>query len=330
MKLTVTFIVLNWHSELDTIACIQSIRALRGAYAKHIIIVDNESTDESAAALQKLRGCVLIRNDRNEGFAGGVNSALPHIRGSYVALVNNDAVLARDWLEQSMAIMKKKDHVGAVGGTEFHWDATNPVGSVTNTFVTPSLVHPEQGYTVTTSRVLPVCEVAFLTGSNMLIPAALFKKLGGFDTDFFAYYEDADLSLRILAQGHRLFYSPHVHIWHKRNVSSNKVPYLKRYLPARNRMIFIAKHYPDHLWRRMIRASILDAAVTAVLGSTGGLRSFLHGGRRIDAVQRKAFLAAAWWGITHQGYLRRKRRSNASSRMADLPQTLHALQDRVI
>lgn len=328
--MTISFIVLNWHNEAETTECIESLRDLKGDDTKQIIIVDNESTEDSYRGLQSLSGCIIVRNATNLGFAGGVNSALPHVTGEAIALINNDCVVEKNWLVNAKKILFSSKNIGAVGGKEFFWNSDNPVWDTTNDCLSAPLINAEYGYPLSTNRDLGSTYVAGLMGSNMLLRADLFQKLGGFDEDFFAYCEETDLCTRIIASGYKLVYSPTLAIWHKRNLSSNKVPFLKYYLSSRNKIIFIAKNYPDNRWRRMVFDAGFHSFRTAITGTKNGIVHAIKNHQELlSLTERRANLAAAWWALTHQSYLRKKRSTNKQAGSFDnnLPRLLHELQD---
>jgi GT2 family glycosyltransferase len=307
MKYDITFIIVNWRTNAETLECIESLRQLAGNFKQQIIVVDNETSSESQAFFARhAPECQVVTNERNIGFGAGIASAHEHIKGRYVALINNDSVVDKKWLITGVKLLKADPQIGIVGGCEYLWNEQNPRGSWKNDFITPSHLYVDRGYTTMTSIKLPTCEVPVITGSNMLLSTKLFQRLQGFDGDYFVYYEDVDICLRIRALGYKVVYSPDMAIWHKRGITSDKTPYLKLYYPARNLLLCIAKNFPENKWRQMVRATILDELGSALIGKRGGLRSFSKQ-PWLDWTTRRALFNAGLWGLTHGIYLREKR-----------------------
>ena len=274
----VSFVVLNWRNEASTRGCIETILRQRRDVEKEIVVVDNESTAETRARLAGGRWR-LIALDENRGFTGGMNAGAAATRGSFVALLNNDLRLADDWLDRGLEAMSD-DGVGIVGGRSGH---------------TIPRVDPDAGFTQLLDVEVRRGQVASVDGSHLLIRRAAWEELGGLDDDFFAYYEEADLCARALAAGWGVFYEPAMRVWHKRGMSSDRIPVRRSYLAKRNRLIWIAKHFPRGRWRRMTAS-----AVAEYLG--GAIRP------RADRAERLAGLWAAAWWATHQRWLGAKRR----------------------
>jgi len=330
MKVDTSFVVLNWHNEVETSECIESIKSLAGNFKKQIIVVDNETTQDSYNKLKKIQNIEIVRNKQNLGFVGGVNSSLDSIKGSYIALINNDMVLHSQWLSSAITIFKRHANVCAVGGKEFAWDSKNPVYNEKNDFVSAPIIDPNWGFPQSTSRELAETKVSCLMGGNVLLDARKLKKVGGFDEDFFAYCEETDLFIRLLAQGWSIFYSPNMKVWHKRNLSSNRLPFLKVYLSQRNKLIFIAKHFESKTWVKLVNFAILDNLLTSISGRPGGGKKILKILKPLLSMkERRAYLFAAIWGITHKKYLKKKRDENIKSGqyLDNLPTILRKLQE---
>ena len=318
MKTDVSFIVLNWHNEPETAECIESIKNLVGKFRQEIIVVDNESTAASYALLSKIKDIKIIRNKDNLGFAGGVNSGLRVVKGKYTALINNDCVLDKLWLKHAIKIMQDYKNEAIVGGKEYIWsDGQGPFVASKNFYAWPK-ISPLTGYSMQNNADMPESPVSNITGSNMLTTTKIIQDLGGFDEDFFAYYEDVDLCARALAKNYSIVYSPRMNIWHKRNVSSNKLPFLKFYLAYRNNYIFVAKSFPSRRWAVVVLESALKNIYAGSLGLEGGLTALLRGNiTRMEYERRKAYILAGLWGLYHWRYLIYKRKQCISRREND-------------
>lgn len=299
----VDYVVLNWGDATETLKCLKSIEGQTGEFEKHIIVIDNETTTDSQRQLKSSSvSFQLVLNIENLGFSGGINSALPHLEGSFVALINNDCSLAKDWTAQGLKQLAGRNH-GAVGGREYRWDNQNPVGSTTNDLTPLARISPYDASAQ--NDVTPptkTTSVLFMTASNLLLPASVFQQLRGFDRRFFAYYEDVDLCARIIDQGLSIIFEPKMQAWHQVNHSSKRIPFKAAYLARRNRYIVIAKHF-DEYWA----ARYLKLAIKELLANTKLLLQ-----RQNPTVSRAGALASLW-AFIHLPKLAGARRSYRSS-----------------
>ena len=131
-----------------------------------------------------------------------------------------------------------------------------------------------------------------LHGSNLLARADVLARLRGFDPAFFAYYEDTDLCARVWALGHRVVYEPAMWVRHRRNLTSDRIPFRKHYLADRNHLRVVAKHFPAPAWRAAVRRAAVHHLVTGATGRVSGTD------RRVTGTRRRAHLAAGLWGLS--------------------------------
>ena len=299
----VTFVVVNWRAEEATLRCLEAIRAQRGLGPGEVEIrvVDNACSQRSLRALAA-PDVTVVASRRNAGFAGGANLGLAGARGRYVAIVNNDAVLDPGWAALGIALMEGDPAVGIVGGADLAWREGAAPGDRGAPRVTAPRIDPDGGFAEACHAPRPGGDVLALNGSNLLARGDLLRRLRGFDPAFFAYYEDTDLSARVWACGHRVVFAPEMLAWHRRNMSSDRVPFRKCYLAYRNHMRVVAKHFPAAAWGRAVRRAALHNLVTGATGRVAGSRA------RVAGARRRAHLAAGLWGLLNAPRLARARR----------------------
>ena len=145
--------------------------------------------------------------------------------------------------------------------------------------------------------------------------AALLRRLGGFDADYFAYGEDVDLCARAWALGFSTMFNPAMKVWHRRGASSDRIPRSRAYWAARNQMFTVAKHFPEHTWRRTVLRLTADGFSSALLGHRGGLRHRQPG--ELSKDQRWGMARASLWAPVHYAQLRAKRARAVSSGQHD-------------
>jgi len=260
-----------------------------------IIVVDNETNLGSREALAD-GPWRLICLDHNEGFAGGMNAGASTARGAYLALLNNDLILEPDWLEHALDA-SADDAVGIVGGRDDH--SALPI------------IDPSGSFWLSNVET-PCCSVAAVDGGQLFIKSTLWKQLGGFDEDFFAYHEDLDLCARALALGWRVVYDPDLRAVHQRGLSSNRVRWKRAFWARRNRLIWLTKHFPAGAWRRAVGLAMLEYARQVVFGLPG--KPALS---RESTEARGGSFATLVWVVLNARWLARKRRGNVDSHQYD-------------
>jgi GT2 family glycosyltransferase len=226
---SVLIVVLNWNGMADTISCLASLRAQ--TYTNfEIVVVDNGSTEpDTDISLKKLETeysdkFKVIRNLKNVGFAGGVNTGIRYAIDAgfdYVALLNPDAVAEPTWLENLVSASNKQGS-WLTTGLLLHEDGKT-IDSTGDWYSIWGWPFPRgRGWARTKA---PESGAVFgVSGGGSLYKTELFTQIGLFDETFFAYYEDVDLSFRAQLAGHTAYYEQTAVAFHKRGVSSDKVP----------------------------------------------------------------------------------------------------------
>jgi GT2 family glycosyltransferase len=303
----VSIVVLNWRGEAETATCVASVLGQRYLGPIEIIVVDNESTNASRRRLAELEGCRVLPLGRNLGFAGGMNAGAQAATGELLGLLNNDLVIAPDWVERGVGVLFSRADVGIVGGASYVWDADNPPFSESNRTWGRHYLDSVSGSATLTRAGLGRTEVWALDGSNLFIRRSLWERVGGFDADYFAYGEDIDLCARCAAAGAVLLYEPTMRTWHRRNASSNRLPLRRLYWSRRNHLSNVAKHFPEAEWRKSVRRLSAEYVWYGLSGRATGVRSRGQS-PRLDTRTRVASVAAGAWGSFHGRHLTAKRR----------------------
>ena len=242
-QLKVSIILLNWNNPYDTVECIESIKQI--SYPNYqIIVVDNNSTDDSIKELENIGNIQLIRNDSNLGFAGGNNVGIEYAlkrSSDLILLLNNDTVVDRDFLSVLVGRAVGKKNVGIIGSKIYNysepakiWSAGGGITKLTKrTFQYGENKSDEKKF----NREM---EVDFLSGCCMLIKREVFERIGLLDAEYFMYYEDVDFCLRA-KKFCKVIYTPGAIIWHKVSATSNKS--YRDYYRMRNYMMLLNKQF---------------------------------------------------------------------------------------
>jgi GT2 family glycosyltransferase len=244
-------VVLNWNGIKDTLQCLDSLLDQTYKHA-HILVVDNGSLDNSKLLLDEYRSrhedkIDIIYNPANFGFAGGVNTGIEWALNedyTYVALFNNDAKADKNWLK-NLVEAAKPEEIGISTGLLLHDDGKT-IDSSGDWFSIWGLAFPRNrgDKTVKAAKAGPVFGAS---GGASLYKTALFKDIGLFDEDFFAYYEDADISFRAQLAGWKVVYTPGAVAYHKQGATSKKIPGFTIYHTFKNLPLLFIKNVPKGL-----------------------------------------------------------------------------------
>ena len=282
----VAAIVLSWNGRDDTLAC---VRSLAGEGAK-VIVVDNASEDGSADAVAAEFPTVeLIRNERNLGYAGGMNTGIRVAleRGAdAVLLLNNDVEVEPGAIA---ALAAAADGAGAVCPVIVFAHDPATVWYAGASF-DPSRGYNgrHRGYGRPAAEFTQTAETDRACGAAMLIPRSSLQTVGLLDEQLFAYQEDTDWSLRARSAGLRLLVIPSARVRHKVSGSTGgEGSPSALYYSVRNTLDICERHAPLGVLGTWLRRAIVVAAFTAQAllapGCRAGLRAVLDGARDFGA-----------------------------------------------
>ena len=212
-----------------------------------VIVVDNGSEDDSAAAAERA-GAKVIRLERNMGFASAVNRGVESCGNEWMAVVNNDVEPREDWLERLLEGARAKDawfatgklmEAGDPGMIDGAWDEIARSGCAERC----GSGLPD-GHRWNESR-----PIRFAPFTAVLCRRRLFDEVGGLDERFESYLEDVDFGLRCALRGLGGVYVPGAVAWHRGSATLGKWNGETVRRIARNQLSLVAKHYPEGWFR---------------------------------------------------------------------------------
>lgn len=258
MSLAKTAIVVpNWNGDDSLAACLDSL--LAQTVPTEIVVVENGSVDGSRKLLEeKYSQVTVLVQEVNLGFAGGVNVGIEYaIEQGYeaVALFNNDAVADKDWLKNLLSGLTDPT-VGITTCTFMSADGAH-LDSTGDLFTNWGLPYPRGRGETPSGQYDQQLDVFGASGGASLYRTSMLQEIGLFDEDFFAYYEDVDISFRAQLAGWKVRYVPAAVAYHDTGSTSRKIKGFTTYQTMKNQPLLIYKNVPRRLmWRVLWRFTV--------------------------------------------------------------------------
>ncbi len=251
MQLSV--IILNYNVRYFLEQCVLSVQKALSTIDGEIIVIDNNSPDDSCDMMKNLFPNVkLIENKENLGFPKGNNIGVAQAKGEYICILNPDTVVAEDTFQKILNTKNWQLNTGIIGcklidgtgnflpeskrGTPTPWVAFTKIfglykiSNVFGKYYAQHLTKNQSG------------KVDILVGAFMLMKRDLYNKIGGFDENCFMYSDDIDLSYSVLQQGFQNYYYAETSVIHYKGESTLRDSnYMKRFQEAMN--FFYKKHF---------------------------------------------------------------------------------------
>uniref|UniRef100_A0A832I1Z4 Glycosyltransferase family 2 protein n=1 Tax=Eiseniibacteriota bacterium TaxID=2212470 RepID=A0A832I1Z4_UNCEI len=242
-------IVLNWNGLADTRALLPTLRACRvpAGWTHHVVVVDNGSTDGSAAALAaEFPWAEVLALPDNRRFAGGNNAGLAAAlaRGAdAVMLLNNDTACDPDMIARLLLALEEDPGAGAAAPLIYFAPPSDRIWYAGGTCRPALGLAAHRGLRARDRGQYRAVEATgYLTGCCLLARREAWQRVGGLDERYFIYAEDADWSLRARRAGFRLLFVPTARLWHRVSASSGAASPFKIYHRLRANWTLFASH----------------------------------------------------------------------------------------
>ncbi len=242
-------IIPNWNGQDYLTACIDSL--LKQTTEHTIIVVENGSVDKSDEILAGYgKKIVVLKQQINLGFAGGVNVGIKYaIENNYdfVALFNNDAIADKDWLREMLGSFNKSPDIMIATPAILKADKKqlDALGTSYSIFGAPFPRFRNQKFDEISAEPEYVFGGA---GGASLYKVELFKEVGLFDEDFFAYYEEDDINFRAQLMGYKVITVPSSKVYHAIGGTSGKIRGFTAKQTAQNFWYLYTKNMPGWLY----------------------------------------------------------------------------------
>jgi GT2 family glycosyltransferase len=251
MKLSI--VIVNWNGKPVLEDCLTSIYNNRLAFSFEIIVVDNDSRDDSVVMIQtQFPEVRIVRNAQNLGFAAGNNRGFAVARGRYVLLLNNDTIVLPGALDDSVRFMDDHADIGTLGcRIEFPdrrfqtscYRFNDPlVLFMIRLLPLGAIAHERLNYGRYWARQFSEpTDVDTVAGCFMMVRREVLDGVGMLDEDFFMYGEDEEWCSRIRAGGWRIVYFPLATIIHIHRFSSGQSRRVLKIIECMSSMLVLHK-----------------------------------------------------------------------------------------
>jgi len=282
-------IIVNYRVQYFLELCLRSVQNSTQGTESEIIVIDNDSGDDSLAYLRPLFPSVkFIASAENTGFARANNLALKQARGKYILFLNPDTMLPENFVREILDFYlsaatprsgSQTPAIGAIGvrmldgsgqflkesrrGFPSAWVAFCKLSGLTAVFPTSRLFSTYYLGYLPAGKTHPA---PILSGACFWVARDILEKTGGFDELFFMYAEDIDLSYRIEKAGYINYYLATPTIIHFKGESTRKdARYVKLFYKAMSQ--FRRKHFKQGL------SAVFNAAMDLAIWLRAGVRA---------------------------------------------------------
>jgi len=263
-NIKVSSVTLNWNGRGVLSRCIMSLKN-QTLPLYEIIVVDNCSQDGSAEEIQReYSDIVVLKNPRNYGAPKGRNVGLRRALEKavdYIFILDNDLFAAEDCVEKLVSKAEENPSIGNIGAFIYDYtkkDRLLSAGGIVD-------------FTQNVSRQLlkvsdpnGLYSVSYCGTGHMLARASVFKEVGLLDESFVGYgFEDTDFGMRVRKAGYSICTYGEAKVWHILSSGIGRYSFRKKYLEARNAIIFMKRYANFFNWLKYM-FFVLSGLIVAV------------------------------------------------------------------
>lgn len=299
----VSIVIVAWNSAAHLPVCLAALlkQTMRDF---EIIVVDNGSTDGSLYVIESRPADVPIcikRLPANRGFAVANNIGVQLARGEWIVLLNADAYPEPDWLENLLKATEQNPQFNFFSSRQIQYNDPHLLDGAGDEYHVSGLAwrryynHIQSEYGLQQEEIFGACAAAAMYRREN------FLRVGGFDEDYFSYFEDVDLSFRLRLAGGRCLYVPNAVVHHVGSASTGKLSDFVVYYGHRNLVWAYIKNMPAILFWLFLSLHIAmnlffmisfifkgkgSAIIKAKLDAIRGVPSVLKKRRQVQALRK--------------------------------------------
>ena len=245
MAVDVSVIVPNFNGVAVLPTCLESL-ARQSLTPDEILVIDGASTDGSpewvARAFPQVQ---IIQLQHNSGFGIAVNEGIRQSTREFITLLNNDVEVHPYWVEELRKSMDAHTEIGFCASKMLDFYDRTCIDSAGIEFTTYGVGYPRGHREQDVGQYDALQEVFGACGGAAMYRRAMFDSIGLFDEDFYAYYEDVDLSFRAQLSGYQCLYVPSAIVYHRGGETMmKKTPHFGIHLTTRNLWFTVLKNMP--------------------------------------------------------------------------------------
>jgi N-acetylglucosaminyl-diphospho-decaprenol L-rhamnosyltransferase len=272
---SLSIVIVTFNAREDALACLASVHASPPDRRWDLVVVDNQSTDDTADAVAAQWPSVpLLRLPENIGFAAANNIGIRATHGDLVLLLNSDTLVGAGQIE-ALCVALESEPSAAVAGPRLvdahgrqemsYGPMLSPLGEPRQKMRAKLLA---RGPSAVRNRIAADMRrrqlVDWVSGACLLVRRSAADQVGLLDERFFMYCEDVDFCAALRAAGHTILYSPEVVVTHLRGRSRASVPAVTARRYRDSQIAFYRKHHPR--WARVLRWYLAAREITGRKG----------------------------------------------------------------
>ena len=289
--------IVSYNTRALLLDCLRSVFESTHTMRFEVIVVDNNSTDDTVEAVRTEYPTVrIIVNQENRGFSQGANQALAVSSGRYLLLLNSDTRVKNQALDRMVACLDGEPTIGAVGCQQWTGDSQLYQSCFHFPSVYDHLIHaavfrqlaPAWQEALASEQAIDCAQsqdVDWINGACLMVRRDLLKSCGGLDEGYFMYFEDVELCRVFRRRGYRIRHLADASIVHLLGKSGERDRTRLNLVWEFSRIRYVERHFPP--FQRLIMKTWI---------AIGALVRLLHRPR----VKGKPQLAAAHWSVVRR------------------------------
>jgi len=248
-----SILIVNFASASHLENCIASIYRKFGDFLSwEVIIINNDKEDISKLSID-FSNVKILNNNGNVGFGSGINMGAKEACGEFLLTLNPDTEIISENIKSVLDEFSKDEKIGVISGKTMSKKGAIEPWSVGKELTFLDLILNNIGFS-RSRNIWNSCkkiECDWATGTALFIKKNLFDKLGGFDENFFMYFEDMDLCKRVRNSGKKIIFFPEFEIYHSGGKSyNNKILQKRHYYDS---MEYYLKKHGQLMTQKLVR-----------------------------------------------------------------------------
>jgi GT2 family glycosyltransferase len=275
-----SIVIVSYNTRALVLDCLRSVFESTREIRFEVIVVDNNSKDDTVEAVRSNYPTVrIIVNHENRGFSKGVNQAMAVGAGRYLLMLNSDTLVRRQALERMVDCLDGDPEIGAVGCKQWTGDgqlyqSCFPFPSIRDHLIHASLFRtcaPAWQGTLAARQAIDCTksqDVDWINGACLMVRRDLMRAFGGLDEGYFMYFEDVDLCRALHQRGYHVRHLADADIVHFIGRSGERDRTRLNLVWEFSRIRYVEKHFP-RCKRWLMKAWIAVGAVIRLIGAIG-------------------------------------------------------------